>query len=756
MEAAPDDRAGGRHGAWRPGAALRASLRASLLTEEGRWFLWAPVALMAGVALYFALPREPFLPALAALALLLALAGRRARDRPVAFVLVSFLALVAAGATLGRLRAAMVAAPVLERTLVSARVTGWVEEAERRQDGRARLTVRVAAIERLAAARTPRRVLVSLRGGIEPSRFAPGAPVGFSAFLQAPPEPVAPGAYDFARASFFRGIGGVGIVHRTPEPWTGAPPAPLALRLAALIDRARWAIAARVRGGLAGEAGVLAAALITGRRDDISEPTLEALRAAGLAHILAISGLHMALVAGSLFWLVRAGLAAVPALAVRYSVKEIAAAGALAGASVYLLLSGASVATQRAYVMMTVMLVAVMLRRPAITMRNVALAALVVIVIAPEAILSASFQMSFAAATALVAAFELRARRRRDGRGREGRAWARAVRAVVLYFGAILLTTLIASAATAPFAAYHFHRAAPFGLLGNLLAMPAVGLVVMPAGLTALIAMPFGVDPLALRVMGAGIDWVLAAARFVAGLPGAELHMAQVPHAALLLVVAGFLWLALWRGPWRLAGLGAFAAGLFVALLARPPDVLIDRSGATVAVRRAQDGRLSLLTRSPGGFAASRWLEADGDARGAEEITGAAFACDEAACVAPLPDGGTFALVRDRAALEEECRRARILVVRFALVRRCVGPRLVLDARDLEARGAHALWLDAGRVTARAARPVPGARPWAGHAPVARDGAESRTWKGEGKGEGKGERKEDATPAPRRSRAPGL
>lgn len=696
---------------------LLAAGRAGLLAEEDRWFLWAPVALVAGVALYFALPREPFLPAPAALALVLALAALRARGRPLAFAVLCALALVAGGLSLAKLRAGLVAAPVIERTLVSARVTGWIEETERRRDGRLRLTVRVAAIERLAPAGTPRRVLVSLRGEADADLYPPGRPVRFAAYLQAPPGPVAPGAYDFARASFFRGIGAVGTAHRAPETWAGAPPAPAPLRLAAAVERMRWAVAARIRSGLAGEAGSLATALITGLRGDISAPTLEALRTAGLAHVLAISGLHMALVAGSLFWLVRAALAAVPTLALRAPVKRIAAAAALAGASYYLVLSGASVATQRAFVMMTIMLVAVMLRRPAITMRNVALAALVVVILTPESILSASFQMSFAAAAALVAVYEIGAVRRRlyGGAGPAG-PWRRLARGVLVYVLAVSLTTLVASAATAPAAAYHFHRGAPFSLLGNLLAMPAVGLLVMPAGLAALIAMPFGLDPLALQVMGLGIGWVLAAAHFVAALPGAELHMAQMPDAAFLLIIAGFLWLVLWRRAWRLAGVAAVAAGIGLAATARAPDVLVDRGGASVAVRVAADGRLSLLTASPDGFTVSRWLERDGDARPPGDIAGSAFSCDGAACVAPLPGGGTLAVVRYRAALDEECARARILVVRFPLVRACAGPELVLDANDLARHGAHALWLGAGGVTARPARPVPGARPWAGRA----------------------------------------
>ena len=697
-------------------ARLAAFAREAFAAEQDRWFLWTPVALAAGVAAYFALPREPSLIALAGLVLFLGACAWRGRARAFLFLGLACLGLVAAGMGLAKLRADLVAAPVLGETLVSARIFGWVETVEPRHDGRLRLQVRVTKISRLEPGETPRRALVSLREGVT-AAFVPGDAVTLRAFLQPPPPPPSPGAYDFARASYFRGIGAVGVAHAAPESWAEAPPAPLVPRAQAAIDRLRASVAARIRASLAGEAGMLAAALITGLRAGIPEEILESLRASGLAHILAISGLHMTLMAGSLFWLARAGLAAVPALALSYPIKKIAASIALGGATFYLLLSGASIATQRAYVMIAIMLAAVLLERPAITMRNVALAAVAVIVLRPESVLSASFQMSFAAAVSLVAAYEYRLARLRLAP--EARFTARSggrgvLLLVVFYFAAIAFTTLVASAATAPFAAYHFHRVAPFGLLGNLAAMPAVGLLVMPAGLVSVIAMPFGLEPLPLYAMGLGIDWVLYAARRVAALPGAETHIAQISASGLLVMVFGVLWLVLWHRPWRLAGLAAIVAAIPLALVGRGPDVLIDANAASVAVRSGAEGRFSVMARNTDSFTVGRWLESDGDDRPPSDINGAAFSCDAEACVAPLPGGGHIAIVKHVAALEEECRRARIVVLKFDLSGRCDGPQMVLDRRDLLRHGAHAVWIDAGKLTLRRARPIPGARPWQG------------------------------------------
>ncbi len=263
----------------------------------------------------------------------------------------------------------------------------------------------------------------------------------------------------------------------------------------------RQAIGRRVVGALPGEAGAIANALITGERGGISEATNQAFRNSGLFHILSISGLHMVIMAGAVFVSIRVGLAAIPTIALRYPTKKWAAAGAMAGALAYLMISGAAFATVRSYIMISIMFIAVLLDRPALALRNVALAALLILLLWPESLLDAGFQMSFAAVLSLVAVYEwLRAR----DEAREG--WMRrgAIARTLVFFGGIVTSTLVAGLAVAPFGIYHFHNTQQFAILANLAAIPICNLVVMPAALVSLVAMPLGLEAAPLWLMGQG------------------------------------------------------------------------------------------------------------------------------------------------------------------------------------------------------------------------------------------------------------
>lgn len=684
--------------------------------ERERWFLWVPVAMAGGICAYFSLPKEPLLTALAG-----ALGGAglymwRNRHRFLPFLAAALITAFCTGLVVAKVKADLVAAPILTRDLPAATVWGFIEELEARPGGTSRVKVRVVRMSRLSAEQTPRRIMSALRKPCDLPQCQPGQPVELLVFLRPPPAPAVPGGYDFARTAYFEEIGGVGFSPRLPEPWLDAPAAPLPVQISSYINQLRGAIAARIESVLSGQTGAIAAALLTGLRGDISEEALQALRASGLAHILAISGLHMSLMAGSLFWVVRALLAASPSLAQGWPIKKMAALIALAGATAYLLISGGSVATQRAFVMVAIMFLAIMLNRPALTMRNVALAACLVMLFSPQSVLTPSFQMSFAAAVALIAAYEYRlGRRRNDAASLSGAAvpvLARPILWLLLYFGAIAVTTLVASAATAPFAAYHFHRVAPFSILGNLLAMPAVAAVVMPAGLAALLLMPFGLEPIALTAMGWGIDWVLWSANLVASWPGADSRVTQMPASSLGLMVLGLLWLLIWHRRWRFFGLLAVAAAIAAAFLPRGPDLLIDGDGKSLAVRRADTGLFDVLDAKRAQFAVSNWLERDGDARDPETLQPERFTCDALGCIAPLAGGGMVALVRHPAALAEDCASARIVIVTFRRTAPCIGPERVIDRQDLKRHGAYALWLDGTRLREQRARPNPGARPW--------------------------------------------
>jgi competence protein ComEC len=721
-------------------ARARAWLAAQLSAERERWVLWLPVAFGVGTAVYFRLPREPD-AVLGPLGVVAALAaGYALRRRAWAQIAAVALGAAALGFALAQWHGARAEAPVLDQRLGPVSVIGTVQDRSVPGD-RERLILHRLEISRLAPEATPARVRLLVAGGI-PDRVKAGDRVRLRAVLQPPPSPAAPGAFDFARQAYFQRIGAVGYVVSAIAPARAAATrsgpaadAPAADALAAYWQTAwsRWrhAVARRVLEVLPGATGGIAAALMTGERDAIPPEVIAAMRDSGLAHLLAISGLHMGLVAGWLFFAVRAALALVPALALRHPIKKWAALAAMLGGFGYLLLVGATVPAQRAFVMVLLVLLAVLLDRTAISLRLVAWAAFVILAVAPEAVLGASFQMSFAAVTALVASYEYAAEKgwfrigaragglpQADAAAR-GPEWTWARRAG-LYLASVLLTSVIAILATAPFAIYHFNRMAWFGLAANLVAVPLTALWIMPWALLAFLLMPFGLDHLALVPMGWGVAGVVAVAETVAAWPGAVTPVAALPPWGLALV-AGGLWLCIWRRLWRLAGLVAIAAGLLSLALARPPDVLVAGDGRLVGIRSGA-GELWVSSGRRARYAAETWARRAGAAAPRVWATAAPAAerpqadgqlrCDALSCLFRAR-GQLVALVNDSRALAEDCARATVVVALEPVARgACRGPRVVIDRFDLWRNGAYALWLSPDAVEVRSARGLSGERPW--------------------------------------------
>jgi competence protein ComEC len=671
--------------------------------EQDRWFFWVPVLIGTGIGGYFALAIEPHV--LAALGPLLAAIGLWAlRPRaPMAMLLVGALVAVTGGFALAKLRVEWVRAPVLAKQMRAAEVAGFLELIEPRPGGGERLTLRVTALGDLAPADRPVRVRITNRkatAGLEP-----GMAVRMRATLMPPSQPALPGGYDFGRYAWFQQLGAVGYTWRKPEPDAAAGAAPWELRAWAAVERLRQAIGVRIRAALPGERGAIANALITGERGGISEATNDAFRDSGLVHILSISGLHMAIMAGAVFFFVRLALAAVPVLALSYPIKKWAAGAAMLAALGYLLISGTSFATVRSSIMISIMFLAVLLDRPAVTMRNVVLAALVILLLFPESLLDVGFQMSFAAVLGLISVYEVL-----RGRGWSllpERAWAR----VAVFFAGIVLSTLIASAAVAPFGAFHFHKSQQFAVLANLIALPVCNLVVMPAALATLVAMPLGLEAVPLWVMGSGIDAMVWTAQRVSQLPGAVLAVPAMPTSAFLMMVAGGLWLALWRTRWRMLGLAMIGVGLGLAPTLRLPDVLVGKDGKLVAVRGA-DGRLNAMG-SARAFELQRWLEYDGDRRAPREaVKAAGFYCDGVGCSTRVK-GVTLAVAKHPAAFSDDCRSAGILASGIVSPGRCPAPGAVVDFFAARRQGTHAIYVaDDGTLRVETVEAARGARPW--------------------------------------------
>ncbi|MCP4383910.1 MAG: ComEC/Rec2 family competence protein, partial [Hyphomicrobiales bacterium] len=350
------------------------------------------------------------------------------------------------------------------------------------------------------------------------------------------------------------------------------------------------------------------------------------------------------------------------------------------------------VSTQRAFIMLAVMLMAVMIDRRALTLRNVAIAAMIILVFEPESVLTASFQMSFAATVALVAGYEFlrdradRASIRADMQERPiaGRVW--------LPVRGLLLTSLIAGMATTPFAIYHFQRAAPLTLLANLLAMPAVGLVVMPMAFFSVLLMPLGLEIIPLTIMSWGLDWVVFVADTVSNWSRGWGGVPAPSVAALILVVAGFLWLCLWRESWRIAGVVPIIAALPVIVLSPRPDILVDGSG-TVAAVRGTDGLYRIIAAKDNRFVVDVWLRADADTRLATDELDRGVRCDAVGCTAELADSRLVAVGFERTAFTEDCQRADVVVSRFPAPSGCAEAAQVIDRAALRAGGSHAIYI---------------------------------------------------------------
>lgn len=670
----------------------------------GRLLPWLPVAFGFGIVLYFTADREPAVGAAASAAvagIALTVALRRS---VVGFPLALGAAGIALGFAVATAQTARIAHPVLQTTVGSATLSGFIEVREERARSD-RVVIRVHTLEAARLTEKPERVRVAVRRDTAPPV---GTFVELKAHLSPPLPPLRPGGYDFARDMYFQQIGASGYALGKIK--TAPPPAEQGawLRYAAFINGIRESIDDRIRAVLDGDRGAIASALITGKRDAISTPVNDAMYISSLAHVLSISGYHMAVVAGIVFFVIRAGFALSPSLASRRPIKKWAAVGALLAAAFYLLLSGAEVATQRSFIMIAIVLIGVMVDRPAITFRTLAVAAICVMLLAPQAVVHPSFQMSFAATLALVAGYQYGLPWRPNADTTLG---ARAALWGGREIAGLILASLVAGLATTPYAAFHFHRIAPYGVLANLFAMPVVSVLVMPMGILGAVAMPFGFDAVFWRLMGVGIDWMIAVVLWVANLPGAVGPMAAFGTGPLLLCTGGLLLMCLLRSPLRWCGAALIVVASLWALAAPRPDVLISADGQTAAIR-TREGKLSVLHSGRDTFAIKEWLAADGDTRAVKDASLATdVRCNSLGCIGRLADGRLASMALTADAFAEDCARAAVVISPRSAPGECAA--LLIDRERWRVHGASSLrWAGEGLVQ-EVARPAGYERPWA-------------------------------------------
>ena len=574
--------------------------------EQESFFYWLPVFFGIGVGCYFLLPREPsIIMAVIPLGLTAFMVGGMVRRKSFWLYKLATLGFaMAAGFAVITIRAHSLATPMLKDEVGYQAFEGVIEKVER-MSRYSRITLgNIKFYHPLPSGeKTPIRIRVTARGTLQPNQtFVPGVKVKTAAVLKAPGGPVLPGAYNFRRYAFFEQIGAVGFL---VKPFTLHKTQPkMAFKTWVAQKRAR--LTQYLRCSIPGENGAIVAALITGDRSGITDITRQAYADAGLAHILAISGLHLSLVAGFIFLAIRGSLSFIPSLVLTYNTKKIAAACALLFTFAYLILSGLSIPAQRAFIMTSVILLAVMTDRIALTMRNVALAAFVVLILMPEALISISFQLSFSAVIALVAVYEKLHPKLLKLHTVEKRGLTR----LLLYVYGLILTSLVATLATAPLTMFVFHRFSLVAVLANLIAIPVVSFLIMPLLVIMMLTAPLTMGFLS-PVLNVLLQCLSKVAVYAQGLPGAVILVPQVPLVAQLLTMLGLLWLALWRTRIRFVGIiGVFSAWIIFIITDRPTFYIPPHQGFIGILDAKGEGWITNLQKER--FARQAWMQAMG------------------------------------------------------------------------------------------------------------------------------------------------
>ena len=658
---------------------------ATFLSEQrGRFALFLPVFMGAGILTYFGRTTEPSLIFSASAAGLLAAAAAAAWRKPIWRAAPLCAACFAAGFALACLSAARAPGWIsLPRHAVQA--TGRVGQIDFLPSGR-RITLLNPSLD--GGVPLERTLRLRLRG-TDPASLAPGDEVRLRCLLQPPSAPDYPGGWDTQREAFFSGLGGYGFAIGAVQVLRHGRGGPLAAL--------REAMAHRIMVGLPGAGGAIAATLLTGIGTAIPQDDRLAFEASGLAHLLAVAGLHIGIVMGLVYGAARFGLALWEHAALAWPTRKIAALAALAAGFLYLEITGAHVPILRSFGMAALLTLGVLTGRRAISLRGLALAGMLVLTISPEAAVGVSFQMSFSAVLCLIAGYEFfRPVLLRLG---EGRAWRRPM----LYGAGLVLSSFLAGTASAPFAAYHFGNACLYYVPANMLAVPLTAFWVMPWGLACLALMPVGLERLALLPMGWGIGGLTAIAHEVAAWPGAALAVPQLPPWSPALVAAGLAWAGLFRGTLRLAGVLPIAAGLLAPLLIPPPDLLVAPEARLIALKvgrqifvQAEDSATAYEKQAP----LRLW--------GASVSAGLAshppdLVCDAGACRA-----GRIDLVRNAGGVA--CDDA-VIVSSTWLHGQCPGA-LVIDHAFIEREGATLVRLTGTGVQTVTDRGLRGARPW--------------------------------------------
>jgi len=691
---------------------LQCLILEQLTKQKDNAFLWAPVFFAFGIGIYFSLPFEPpsslvlFMFAMAFALYSLGLANR--------IYALPFLALLlsVSGFTVAKLRTGIVDTKIIEKKISFANVVGKITSIEPMEEGSgSRIILSNLDIEDMSESDTPRNIRLRVR---KDSNIEIGQTVKVLAALNPPSEPLIPNGFDFRRYLYFQEIGAVGFVYNEPEILSS--PKKQFLN----IQKVRHNISVKLYEYLPSKTASIATALLVGQKNAITDKDKQAVRDAGLAHMLAISGLHVGLFAGTLFFIIRFILAFIPSISLNYPIKKIAAVLALLGAIFYMLIAGSTVPTQRAVLMISIVFLAVIVDRSPISLRLVAASALMVLLFRPESLLSVSFQMSFAAVTCLIYFYDI-----------TRPIWIKlytkgsVIKKATSYFFAVTITTVIASIATAPFALYHFGQVSFIGSVANLVAVPLLTFIIMPFALLSIIFMPFGLSYFPVIIMGWGIEEMLKIAHWAASLPNAVLLAPSWSFISFVIVILSALFVILWKGMGKIIILPFIIFALFISQTNIMPSILVSASHKLFLFKDDNE-QIYVSTRMNDRFVLKNWERLYGvpekstfvlpykgeDKTINNNITSVENDnCGEQGCRLTI-NGYKVSFSRQSYISDQECLWADILITTDPIKKKSCDAQYIIDKFDTWKYGAHAIWLKPNKVIIKNVAQSSANRPW--------------------------------------------
>ena len=670
-----------------------------LESERERLILWLPVLVAIGIAWYFSLKAEPPFWLGASLFIISSLSAFFVRKHPLFFYPLMIISLLAFGVVLAQIRTNLVSSVYLSEPIEFANVTGKILDIEPKPKG-SKIVLRDVSIDKLTKEKTPKFISITLRD-YNPD-LVTGQIISIRAGLFPPPPPAFPNGFDFGRYFYFRQIGAVGY---------GIPPMQIkSLKDSGENDFSIWFSGFRhqlteaMRSHFHEPAGSVAAAFITGETNTIPDEINDNMRVAGLYHLLAVSGMNLSVVAGLAFFSLRLLLAMIPPIALRFPIKKWAALLALIASYIYLRVSGTPVSAERAFFMVSLIFIAILLDRDPTPMRSVAFSAFCIELYEPEAVLTASFQLSYSATAALIASYEWGINYFSKQHKDKGFGLSK----VFFYFAAVMATSLVAWLATEPFIIYHFNQFSSYSLIANTIAEPLVSFLLMPLVIAGVLLMPFGLSDIAFYPMQYGVDLLLYIAKWTASLPHAMWIMPNPSDNGFFFVIMGLLWIYFWKSLVRWLGVMSVVAGMLTAFSYLPPDIFISGDGKHIAAH-LENGKMAMLKGRNNNINAQSWARAALTEEYVEkkEIP---MDCDKAGCIIELK-GKKIAVIKDDAALADECNLSDIIIAPTSKAEACKD-KLLINQTMLENGGGVTIWINNGQISLKQTKLEQGKRAW--------------------------------------------